>query len=334
MKNLRGGIAGCGFFAQFHIDAWRRLPGIELAAASDPDLARARAAAPNAYASTEEMLDREQLDFVDIATRPEAHLDGVLRAVDKGIPVICQKPMAMSMDEARRMAAAAEHAGVPFMVHENWRWQPWYRVLRERVNAGGVGDVVTYHFRMRRADGMGAEPYPAQPYFRDMPKLLLYESVVHPIDTARFIFGDIGAIFARTARRNPRIAGEDTAFCLLTHRNELTGIVDGHRFLDLLPESPPLGDAVVEGTLGMLEVRAGGDVFSNGRLVWPNTVKLGYRGDSVRATQAHFADCLRAGRDFETSGRAYLHTFAAVEAAYVSAREGRAVPVAEILGQA
>ena len=58
---LRGGIVGCGFFSQFHIEGWQRVPGATLAAACDLDLARATAAAPVAYQSLEEMLDKEKL---------------------------------------------------------------------------------------------------------------------------------------------------------------------------------------------------------------------------------------------------------------------------------
>jgi predicted dehydrogenase len=58
---------------------------------------------------------------------------------------------------------------------------------------------------------------------------------------------------------------------------------------------------------------------------------VGYRGDSVRATQAHFISCLKDGTAFESGGREYLRTFAAVEAAYKSVSEGRSISVAEIL---
>ena len=78
---LCGGIVGCGFFAQFHIEGWRRIPQVELAAAADPDLERARQAAPRAYATAQQMLDAERLDFVDIATRPESHAALVRLAV-------------------------------------------------------------------------------------------------------------------------------------------------------------------------------------------------------------------------------------------------------------
>ena len=100
--------------------------------------------------------------------------------------------------------------------------------------------------------------------------------------------------------------------------------------MDLAPDSPPLGDGVFEGDRGVLTVAASGDVLLNNEIVWCNTVTTGYRGDSVRATCEHFVDCLRAGAAFETSGRDYLHLFAAVEAAYISAAERRAVTVAEV----
>ncbi len=310
---LRGAIVGCGFFAQFHLDAWRRMDDVDLVAACDPDLARAAAAAPNAYRTLEEMLDRETLDFVDVATRPETHAGLVSRIP---IPVICQKPMAPTLAEA---AGMARHPRL--MIHENWRWQPWYRQVKERLGSGDIGDAVTYHFRIRKRDGAGPEPYTAQPYFRTMPRLLIHETMVHPIDTARFLFGNLRTVSARISRRNPIIAGEDTCQLVLEHASGLAGIADGNRFVDLAPDSPPLGDAEFEGERGVLRVEPSGDVTRNGQLVWPNTVRTGYRGDSVLATQRHFIDCLRRSAPFETSAADYLESFAAVEAAYRSAAQ-------------
>jgi predicted dehydrogenase len=218
------------------------------------------------------------------------------------------------------------------MVHENWRWQPWYREVARRSGAGVIGTPVTYCFRIRRDDGGGDHPYTAQPYFAQMPRLLIHETLVHPIDTARFLFGEIASIHAHARRRNPVIAGEDQALLLLAHRDGLPGVIDGHRFLDLAPNSPPLGDARFEGESGVLEVSATGDVLLNGAVVWFNREKKGYRGDSVYQTQRHFIDCLRGGLPFETSGRDYLATFAAVEAAYRSIEERRTVDV-EALNQ-
>jgi len=321
---LRGGIVGCGFFAQFHIEGWRRIPEVELAAAADPDLARSRKAAPHAYATAEAMLDGERLDFVDIATRPDSHAALVRLAASRKVPVICQKPMAPNWADAVGMVEAAEAAGIPFMIHENWRWQPWYRALKNLIDRGDIGRPIDYWFRTRRNDGGGPAPYSLQPYFARMPRLLIYETLVHHIDTARFLFGDLAAIYAQIRRRNPVIAGEDQALLMLTHA-DISGIVDGHRFGDPDPDGPVMGEATVEGESGVLRLLGTGDIFRGSEKIWTNEVQAGYRGDSVRATQQHFVDCLRQGSQFESAGREYLKTFRAVEAAYESVAESRAI---------
>lgn len=299
----------------------------EIVAACDPDLSRAQAAAPKAYSTLEDLLARERLDFLDIATRPETHRDLVELAGARRVAVICQKPMAPSWEDAVAMTEAAERAGVPLMIHENWRFQPWYRTIKRILERHSVGDIVTYRFRIRKRDGHGEAPYAAQPYFRQMPRLLIHETLVHPIDTARYLFGDIDSVYASMARRNPVIVGEDVAHLTVTHKSSLPGLIDGHRFTDLAADSPPLGDAQFEGESGVIELTPEGHVQVNQSLVWENTVREGYRGDSVRATQQHFIDCLRSGSAFETGARDYLKTFATVEACYQSGTTGRRATV-------
>jgi len=302
------------------------MPEVELAAAADPDLDRARAAAPNAYSSLAEMLDAEKLDFVDIATRPDTHLPLVREAASRGLPVICQKPLAPTWAEAREIVRAA--AGVPFMVHENWRWQPWFREVGARIARGEIGRPLTYGFRTRKRDGLGDAPYTAQPYFRQMPRLLIHETLIHHIDTARFLFGDVAEVYADTRRGNSGIAGEDMAYLLLTHQSGMLGAIDGNRYTEAgyykpYADSPPLGEATFEGDGGMLTVLANGDLLRDGELVWKNAAQEGYRGDSVLATQRHFVSQLAAGGPFESGGDEYLKSVAVVEAAYRS-RESRA----------
>lgn len=336
MRTLRCGIVGCGFFAQFHIDAWRRLEGVELVAAADPDAARAAAAAPRAYPSLTAMLDAERLDLVDIATRPETHLALVTEALERGIPTICQKPMAPTWEESRAMAAVAARTGAPLMIHENWRWHPWYREAHRLIQSGAIGSPITYCFRARKRDGLGAEPYPDQPYFRAMPRLLIYETLIHPIDTARLLFGDVTHVYAETRRLNPNIAGEDLAFLLLSHESGLLGSIDGNRYTEggyyePRPGSPPLGEATFEGEEALLTLTTEGHLLRNGVSVWRNTVHTGYRGDCVLATQRHFADHLVHGTPLETSAAEYLKSVALVEAAYLSAQRGARAATAELL---
>lgn len=328
---LRGGIIGCGYFAERHIEAWRRIPDIEIVAAADPRLDRAGKFASRAYRSAEEMLDCEELDFVDIVTRVDTHLPLVRLMVQRKIPVICQKPIAPDWGAALEIVDTAELAGVRLMIHENWRWQAWYRVARQMITRGDIGAPIGYGFRTRTRDGMGDDPYPKQPYFRQLARLLIDEALVHHIDAARFLFGEIESIYAQASRRNPNVAGEDQAILVLTHKKAVHGWIDGHRFLDPDPEGPAMGDAFFEGERGTISIPATGDVYRDRVLAWKNDVTEGYRGDSVRATQAHFISCLKDGTDFESGGREYLRTFAAVEAAYRSVRERRSICLTEIL---
>ena len=102
---LRGALIGCGFFGRIQHEGWQRIPGARIVAACDPQIERAQALASQAYTDPIELMDRERLDFVDIATRPETHAELVRLAVDRGIPVDCQKPLVPSLREALQLAA-------------------------------------------------------------------------------------------------------------------------------------------------------------------------------------------------------------------------------------
>jgi predicted dehydrogenase len=330
---LRGALVGCGFFGQIQLEAWRRMDDVDIVAACDVDLQRAQAVAPRAYSDASEMLEAEKdLDFLDIATRPDTHLPLVRLGLKHRLPIICQKPMAPDLASAIEIALAADEADVPVMIHENWRWQPWYREACRRIAAGEIGMPVTYRFRHRQRDGLGPSPYPNQPYFKDMPRLLMHETLVHYIDTARFLFGEIAGVYARTRRKNAIIAGEDAALILIDHAQAVSGVIDGNRYLNPEQPGPAMGEAWFEGDENWIRVESNGRLFLGHDLAWEPSSMEGYKGDSVRATQQHFIECLRSGMRFETDARDYLHTFIAVEAAYRSADSGTRVRPKDIAG--
>jgi predicted dehydrogenase len=331
-RTFRGALIGCGYFGRIQLEAWRRMPDVEIVAACDVDLSKARVSAPKGYASVEELLQAETLDFIDIATRPDTHLSLVRAAVERGIPAICQKPVAPTLDDAVAMAKLVQANAARVMIHENWRWQPWYREAKSRIDRGEIGQPITYNFRHRQRDGLGPEPYKNQPYFRVMPRLLIYETLVHYIDTARFLFGDIEGLSARTRQQNRTIQAEDGAVILLDHESGVTGVVNGNRYLNPEYPGPAMGEAWLEGDESWIRIAANGDLHLGTELVWQSPTTEGYKGDSVRATQRHFLDCLSSGRPFETGVMEYLPTFAAVEAAYRSAVSKKQVRIAEVLG--
>src|SRR5690606_35869806 len=111
----------------------------------------------------------------------------------------------------------ARDAGVRFLVHENWRWQPWYREIKRQLDAGILGELFSISVRMRMGDGWQPDAYLArQPFFRTYPRLLVYETAVHFLDTFRFLGGEIASLYSQLRKRNPEIAGEDAGIITAT----------------------------------------------------------------------------------------------------------------------
>jgi predicted dehydrogenase len=238
--------------------------------------------------------------------------------------------MAPTWDESAAMVEACEAAGVRLLMHENWRWQPWYREVRRMIDAGRLGRPFQMSFFWRTGDGCGEEPYQVQPYFRQMPRLLVYETLVHLLDTFRYLGGEIGSVFCQNRRLSPQIVGEDQTLIVVTFKDNRLGLIDANRISGPVPAEVAMGSLIVEGAEATLRMSPDGHLWLTERgkaeqrlpFVPPTT---GYKGDSVLATQAHLLDCLRSGQPSESDGRDYLKTVALVEACYESAASNTAV---------
>jgi predicted dehydrogenase len=335
---LKGVMIGGGRFAGFQAEAWKRVEGAQIVAVADAAPGRAEEFSrqfgiARVYQDAAEMLERERPDFVDVVTRPDSHLEIVRLAASLGAGVICQKPMAPTWEECLAMVNACANANVRLLIHENWRWQPWYREIKQLLDRGAVGTPFYTGFMMRNSDGRGAAPYPAQPYFRDMERLLVYEMVVHFIDTFRFLLGEFAGVFCRIGRVNPAIKGEDYTLIHFDFENGARGLIDSNRISGPARREPISEELIVEGDRGKIRLarncRIWLDEYSDGEkphdYAFPTE---GYRGDSVREAQRHFISCMRTGEPCETEGEDYLKTMAAVFACYDSAETGQSVSLA------
>ena len=95
-------------------------------------------------------------------------------------------------------------AGIPLVVHENFRFMPWFREARRLIDAGALGTLHSIAFRLRPGDGQGPRAYlDRQPYFQQMPRFLVYETAIHFIDTFRYLMGEVAAVTARLRSVNP-----------------------------------------------------------------------------------------------------------------------------------
>jgi predicted dehydrogenase len=339
MTALRGALIGCGHISRSHLPGWADSPDAEIVAVCDLDRARAEARAAEfgiagAYTDPAAMLDDERPDFVDIATRPETHHELIALAAGRGVHVLCQKPLAPTLAEAEAMAAICRQAGVRFMVTEMWRWLPWYRDLAARLAIGEIGPVHYCRFQGGRHAFRRSRPInDTQPYFVDMPMLIVYEMLIHWIDAARFLFGEVASVYARLARINPAIVGEDVALLILTHAAGVTTLLD-HSWgtaPERREERRRDGDLLVEGSDGSYRFDDEPGALVRLDLAGDETIIGRYKeaGDPWLAAFAgclgHFAARLRDGAPFESEIDDNLRTLAATLAAYDSARTGRVV---------
>ncbi|WP_224823248.1 Gfo/Idh/MocA family protein [Cognatishimia sp. MH4019] len=325
---LRVAVLGAGYFSRFHTESWQRMDGVQLVAQADLDPANCLSSVES-FDALEPMLDATRPDILDIAIPPSGHLEAIRLACETGVrAIICQKPFCAGLEEAKTASKIAEDAAIPLIVHENFRFQPWYRRIAEILQCGELGDVQQVTFRLRTGDGQGPEAYlDRQPYFQTMPRLLIHETAVHWVDTFRFLLGPIRDVYADLRSLNPVVTGEDAGHVIFGFDGGVRALFDGNRHLDHAAKNHrmTLGEALVEGTRGTLKLMGDGTLWQRDfgalkpRCVlqaqdWP-----GFAGDCVHALQTHVVDALRSGAAFENLAADYLRVIEVEEAIYRSA---------------
>jgi predicted dehydrogenase/kynurenine formamidase len=344
MTRRRGICVGAGYFSQFHLDAWKRMEDVEIVALCDLNESKARGAAarheiPHVVKDLTQALKLGPVDFVDIITPPDSHRALVEQAAAEGLAILCQKPLAPDFTTAQQIVDSTERAGVRFMVHENFRFQPWHREIRRLIDAGVIGDQLhTLTMRTRLGDGWRPDAYLArQPYFREMSRLLVHETGVHLIDVFRYLGGEIVETYSLLRRLNEVIAGEDCGLITFRLKGGAIAVWDANRFNDSTASDPryTFGEFLIEGNLGSIRLYPDGTLTVH-RLGGRETARaythenIGFGGDCVYFTQRHFIDCLNSGAPFETNGPDYLKNLAVVEAVYQSAKENRPISIADV----
>ena len=183
MTNARLRVAsiGAGYFAAMQIEAWARNERVELVGVADLDRAKADAAVATlgnvaTFDDAARMLARTAPDIIDIAAPPAAHAGLIRLAMETDArAIICQKPFCGNLADARTLTDEAAAAGKLLVVHENFRFQPWFRDMAAHISEGRIGDVFQTWFRLRPGDGQGPEAYlDRQPYFQTMERFLIH----------------------------------------------------------------------------------------------------------------------------------------------------------------
>jgi predicted dehydrogenase len=286
---------------------------------------------PAVYDDPEDLLKREKPDFVDIITDVDSHAALTRLAAEYRAPVICQKPLAPNLATAESMVQTCRQAGVPLLVHENWRWQTPVRALKKVLVSGVIG-------RMFRARVQYTNSFPVfdnQPFLKELEQFILTDIGTHVLDTARFLFGEARTLYCTTARVRSDIKGEDvatvtmdtgdaTVICLMSYASR----VEHDRF----PETY----VFVEGEHGSIEL--GPDYWlrtttASGTLAqrvppphysWADPV-YDLVHSSIVPCQANLLGALRGDCPAETTAEDNLRTLRLVFGSYDSARTGQTI---------
>ena len=147
MDKIRVGIIGAGNIAQSaHLPAYAKRDDVVVAALADWNLERAQDAAkkfgvPHAYTTVEELLEHEDVDYIDICVWNRSHCDVALAAAKAGKAILCEKPMADTLGHALIMKDAIEKAGVPFMLAVPTRYGEEAQLLSQMVEKGRLGEI-------------------------------------------------------------------------------------------------------------------------------------------------------------------------------------------------
>ena len=340
MSTVSVACVGAGYFSRFHYEAWSRITNVAIVGAMDQRLESAQDTGYEAFDNLPSMLQKTQPQLLDIITPPATHLAFIRQALEYGVKaMICQKPFCASLNEAQEATKLCAEANIPLIIHENFRFQPWYRYIKETIQADAIGSVHQLTFRLRTGDGQGDDAYmDRQPYFQTMPQLLIHETGVHWIDTFRYLLGNPLSVYADLRKMNPVIAGEDAGYMVFEFEQGVRALFDGNRHLDHAARNHrmTLGECLVEGTKGTLQLLGDGSVHHRifGEVEASTVLQAqdwpGFAGDCVFALQNHVISALLTGSALENTAEEYLAVLKIEAAVYQSAEEHRRIGITDL----
>lgn len=333
---LRGAIIGTGFWANYQIPAWQELDGVMITALYNRTLSKAKTVAqkfgiPSVYNDVTEMLKQEKPDFVDIITDVDTHALFTKTAAAQGVDVICQKPMAPSLQQAAAMVEDCKQHHVKFFIHENFRWQAPLRALKKELDAGTIGRP----FKARVSFCSAFPVFDNQPFLKELKQFILTDIGSHTLDICRFLFGEARSLYCLIQKVNPEIKGEDVANVLMEMQSGLHCFAEMSYASIMEKESFPQTLVFIEGERGSLQLTNDFEL----KIITPKETTSSFIEPKMynwldpdyAVIHASIVDCNRDilnglnGGKSETTGDDNFKTVQLVWAAYESAATGTVI---------
>jgi predicted dehydrogenase len=350
-RPLRFAVIGCGFWAKYQISAWMELEGVELVALYNRTIEQADELAslfnvPRTYDNIDLLFTQETIDFVDIITDVATHAHFTKLAAQRGIAVICQKPMAVDLAEAASMLEFCRNRRVPLYIHENFRWQTPIRKVKEILETKVIG-------RPFKAKISYCSAFPVlekQPFLANLEHFILTDVGSHILDVSRFLFGEPRSVYCQTRRINPRLKGEDVANVSMHMDDNLICFVEMSYASILEHDFFPQTLITVEGDRGSMQVMPDYTIrlttTGYSETVNAHPTPFDWVDPDYAVVQSSIVPCnknilngLRGIKKAETTGDDNFKTLQLVWAAYASAEENIVIdmklkePVSKIVKQ-
>ncbi len=222
---IRIGLVGAGSMAGVYAQSAASLPNADVTAVASPNTAETFVAEQvptgTAYSDAETMFDKAAIDAVAVLTPTHTHHEFVEGAAERGLDVICEKPIARTLDQAARIRTAVEESGITFLTAHVVRFFPEYAEAKRLVESGDIGTPGVA--RARRAFGIGGN----RGWFEDREKSggVLLDVAVHDFDYLRWVFGDVEEVFTRRTNWT-REARSEVSITLAEFENGAKGHVE------------------------------------------------------------------------------------------------------------
>ncbi len=225
-------IIGCGVIAPNHAEGIVHTPNAKLVAVADVVEERARSFAQRYncdwYLDYREMLDRPDIDIVNICTPSGLHPEMAIEAMKRGKHVITEKPMAITLDQADAMISASKEYKRKLACIFQRRTQNVFKKIKEVVSQGAIGKLILGDAYMKY---FRSQAYYDSGDWRGTLALdgggALMNQGIHCIDLMQWIMGEVGSVFAYTRTLARRIEVEDTAVSVLEYKNGAIGVIEG-----------------------------------------------------------------------------------------------------------
>lgn len=342
---IRVGIIGCGKIAQVrHIPEYQQNPDTEIAGFFDFNLDRAKELAAKfggkAYETLDELLADPSIDAVSICVANKAHAEDTIKALKAGKHVLCEKPMATTLEDSMEMVKTAKECGKKLMIDQNQRLVEAHKKAKELIQDGVIGKVLT--FRTTFGHG-GPETWSVDPgkatWFFDRKQSAMGAMAdlgVHKTDLIQYLLDDhIVKTTARVVTLDKRDASgnligvDDNAICIY----EMAGGVIGTMTASWTYYGQEDNSTVIYGTKGIMRILEDPEISI--KVILREGGEIDYKIGQIQTNDNQtstgiidaFADCIKNDTEPLISGESVLTAMRAVFASIESSEKGCTVEV-------